>query len=179
MKMKQIACLSLAFLTLISVAKAQPPNTPPPPPPAPPQQLQPVAQPGPTNSVYDYHETFGPPFYTKNGNEFRAADGAPGAKYWQNRADYQLAAHLNDKTNEIVGTEVLTYTNNSPQKLGFIWMQLDQNLFKQDSRGNKQVPLDATGTPRSRNWGQGQVFDAGYKIKSVKILTEVKGSKSV
>ncbi|RYY35484.1 MAG: M1 family peptidase [Sphingobacteriaceae bacterium] len=123
------------------------------------------SQTAPSGPKYDYHETFGPMFYTKNGNEYRAADGQPGPKYWQNRADYQLSAHLNDQTNEITGTEILTYTNNSPQNLGFVWMQLDQNLFKQDSRGSAIVPV--TG---SRNGGRGQVFDAGYKIKSVKIL---------
>src|ERR1700744_83409 len=72
-------------------------------------------------SKYNYHEAFAPFFYTKNGNEFRAADGKPGPKYWQNRADYQLAATLNDVSNEITATEMLTYTNNSPQKLGFLW----------------------------------------------------------
>jgi hypothetical protein len=56
-------------------------------------------------------------------------------------------------------------------------MQLDQNLFKEGSRGIKQVPLDGNGNPRSRNWGQGQVFDAGFKIKSVKVLSIAKGSK--
>jgi len=84
---------------------------------------------------YSYTETFAPFFYTKNGNEYRAATGEPGPKYWQNRADYQLAAKLNDETNEITGTELLTYTNNSPLKLDFIWMQLDQNLFRQDQIG--------------------------------------------
>ena len=90
---------------------------------------------------YSYTETFAPFFYTKNGNEYRAATGEPGPKYWQNRADYQLAAKLNDETNEITGTEVLTYTNNSPLKMDFIWMQLDQNLFKQDSRGSAIMPI--------------------------------------
>lgn len=115
---------------------------------------------------YSYTETFAPFFYTKNGNEFRAASGEPGPKYWQNRADYQLDAKLNDETNEITGTEILTYTNNSPQKLGFLWMQLDQNLFKLDSRGSQIVPTNG-----SRNAGHGQEFDAGYKIKSVKLLS--------
>ncbi|MDF3078344.1 MAG: family metallopeptidase [Sphingobacteriaceae bacterium] len=121
---------------------------------------------------YDYHAAFAPFFYTRNGNEYRAADGQPGPKYWQNRADYQLSATLNDKTNEISGTEILTYTNNSPNKLGFLWMQLDQNLFKMNSRGTQIVPV--TG---SRNAGRGQVFDAGYKIKSVKLLSGT-GSKA-
>ena len=118
---------------------------------------------------YNYHDAFAPFFYTKNGTEYRAATGEPGPKYWQNRADYQLAVHLNEATNEIAGTEILTYTNNSPLKLNFIWMQLDQNLFKQDSRGSAIMPF--TG---SRNGGAGQAFDAGYKIKSVKVLSGAK-----
>ena len=162
MKFKLMANLTLAFLTIAGAVSAQQDNPPP------------VAP----NTKYDYHEAFGPPFFTKNGNEFRAADGAPGAKYWQNRADYQLAARLNDQTNEITGSEVLTYTNNSPQKLGFLWMNLEQNLFKQDSRGSAIVPL--AGNPpklNSRNWGRGQVFDAGFKIKSVKLVGE-KGAET-
>ncbi|MBS7564041.1 M1 family metallopeptidase [Mucilaginibacter sp. Bleaf8] len=147
MKNNLIAGLSLAFMAVAGVAHAQQPD-----------QNAPV-------SKYDYHDAFGPTFYSKNGTDFRAASGEPGAHYWQNRADYQLFARLNDQTNEITGTEVLTYTNNSPQKLGFLWMQLDQNLFKQESRGSAIVPL--TG---SRNGGHGQQFDAGYKIKSVKVM---------
>jgi hypothetical protein len=179
MKLNSTAVLVLAFCAGLSVAKAQTTPTP--------AQQQArvtgraveVADPNAPPTKYDYHETFKPFFYTKNGNEYRAADGQPGPKYWQNRADYQLNATLHEDANEVVGTEILTYTNNSPQKLGFIWMQLDQNLFKQDSRGIKQVPLDNTGTPRSRNWGQGQVFDAGFKIKSVKVLSISKGSKAI
>ncbi len=122
---------------------------------------------------YDYRDAFAPFFYTKNGNEYRAASGEPGPKYWQNRADYLLDVKLNEATNEIAGTEILTYTNNSPLKLNFIWMQLDQNLFKKDSRGSAIVPLNG-----SRNGGGGQEFDAGYKIKSVKILTGAKNEKA-
>ncbi len=121
-------------------------------------------------SKYDYHDTFSPVFYTKNGNEYRSAGGQPGIKYWQNRADYQLSAKLNDQMNEITGTEILTYTNNSPDKMSFIWMQLDQNLFKEDSRGTAIIP-----TTGSRNGGRGQRFDAGYKIKSIKVLSNIKG----
>ncbi|MGB4774064.1 MAG: M1 family peptidase, partial [Daejeonella sp.] len=120
----------------------------------------------PPASKYDYHETFGPMFYTKNGNEYRSASGQPGAKYWQNRADYQLSVKINDQTNEITGTEILTYTNNSQDKMSFIWMQLDQNLFKEDSRGNAIIP-----TGGSRNGARGQKFDGGYKIKSVRVLS--------
>jgi hypothetical protein len=119
---------------------------------------------------YNYHDAFAPLFYTKNGTEYRSASGQPGHKYWQNRADYVLNATLNDKTNEITGSEILTYTNNSPDKLSFLWMQLDQNLFRSDSRGWAIVPLSG-----SRNWGKGQKFDAGYKIKSIKLLAQEPG----
>ena len=122
------------------------------------------------SSKYNYHDAFAPFFYTQNGTAYRAATGEPGPKYWQNKADYQLAVKLNEATNEISGTEILSYTNNSPQQLKFLWMQLDQNLFKEDSRGNAIVPLNG-----SRNAGHGQKFDAGYKIKSVSLLT---GSKN-
>ncbi|SCX89930.1 M1 family metallopeptidase [Flavobacterium caeni] len=131
-----------------------------------------LAQAQHTPSKYDYYDTFNPLFYTQNGNEFRAADGSPGPKYWQNRADYVLTASLNDQTNEITGSEVLTYTNNSPEDLGFLWMYVDQNLFAKDSRGNAIIPLKG-----SRNGAQGQQFEGGHKIKSVKLLSS-SGGKS-
>jgi len=161
MKLILIAGLILTFTTAASVSQAQQ---------TPATTTASAASTTPATN-YDYHETFGPLFYTKNGTEYRAADGEPGPKYWQNRADYQLAATLHDETNEITGSEILTYTNNSPQKLGYLWMNLEQNLFKLDSRGTAIVPL--VGNPpvlTSRNWGRGQDFDAGYKIKSVKML---------
>ncbi|WP_428329898.1 M1 family metallopeptidase [Mucilaginibacter sp.] len=157
MKLNLIAGITLAFMAATNFSQAQ--------------QTPPATAPA-TN--YDYHETFGPLFYNKNGNEFRAADGQPGSKYWQNRADYQLAATLNDQTNQITGSEVLTYTNNSPQKLDYLWMNLEQNLFKLDSRGTAIVPLAG-----SRNWGRGQDFDAGYKIKSIKVIGEKGGETEV
>src|ERR1700743_2302313 len=69
-------------------------------------------------SKYNSREAFAPFFYTKNGNEYRAADGQPGPKYWQNRADYQLAATLNDVSNEITGSETITYNNKRSANIG-------------------------------------------------------------
>ncbi len=117
-------------------------------------------------SKYNYNDAFGPFFYTKNGTATRSASGQPGADYWQNKADYQITAKLDEKNNEIKGSEVISYTNNSPDKMGFLWMNLEQNLFKSDSRGNAVVPI--TG---SRNGAQGQIFDGGQKVKSVKIIS--------
>ncbi len=113
---------------------------------------------------YDYNEAFKPFFYPTTGTETRSASGQPGHKYWQNTADYVLNASLNDAKNEITVTSEITYTNNSPDQLGFLWLQLDQNLFAKDSRGNAVVPLSG-----SRNGAHGEELDGGYKIKSVKI----------
>ena len=121
-------------------------------------------------SNYNYHDAFAPFFYSKNGTSTRSASGQPGAEYWQNRADYVLTAKLNEAKNEIVGTDIITYTNNSPDQMNFVWMNVDQNLFKDDSRGNAVVPL--TG---SRNGARGEIFDGGHKIKSVKIISTNKG----
>ena len=131
------------------------------------------AQDAKPTSKYNYNETFANNFYTKNGTDTRSASGQPGAKYWQNRADYSLTATLNDQTKEIIGSETLTYTNNSPDKLGFLWMNVDQNLFKKDSRGNAIIPIKG-----SRNGAKGQDFDGGFKIKSIKIVSTA-GGKSV
>jgi Peptidase family M1 domain len=124
-------------------------------------------------SIYNYHDAFAPGFYTKNATETRSASGQPGAKYWQNRADYLLTVNLNEAKNEISGSAIVIYTNNSPDKLGFLWMQLDQNLFKKDSRGNAIIPTNG-----SRNGAKGETFDGGYKISSVKVISSINGKTS-
>ncbi|WP_050009556.1 M1 family aminopeptidase [Flavobacterium sp. B17] len=113
---------------------------------------------------YDYVEAFKPFFYTQTGTETRSASGQPGHAYWQNSADYHLNVSLDEVKNEITGTAEITYTNNSPDRLGFLWLQLDQNLFEKDSRGNAVVPMSG-----SRNGAHGEEFEGGYHIKSVKL----------
>jgi hypothetical protein len=122
------------------------------------------------DSKYDYQAAFAPFFYTKEGTNTRSASGQPGFEYWQNRADYQLSAKLDEEKNEISGTGIISYTNNSPDKMSFLWMNLDQNLFKSDSRGNAIIPIAG-----SRNGAQGQIFDGGFKIKTVKIVSVTNG----
>lgn len=119
-----------------------------------------------TVSRFDPFKLFSPLFYTYNGNSYRAADGEPGPSYWQNRADYQIDVKLDDAKREISGSVIIDYSNNSPQALSFLWLQLDQNLFTQNSRGQAKMP--ATG--RSRYGDAKSAFDGGYKIKSVKLL---------
>ena len=121
---------------------------------------------------YSYTEAFKPFFYQNNATETRSASGQPGHNYWQNSADYVLNATLNDATNEISGSAEITYTNNSYDNLNFLWLQLDQNLFKKDSRGNAVIPMGG-----SRNGAKGQEFDGGYTIISIEIVS-ANGKKS-
>lgn len=89
-----------------------------------------------TESIFDPHELFTQDLFTKNGNEFRSANGAPGAKYWQNRADYLLKATIDTVNNLLTGIETIKYSNNSPDPLSSLWLQLDQNTYKDDARSN-------------------------------------------
>jgi hypothetical protein len=66
-------------------------------------------------------------------NEYRAASGAPGYKYWQQRADYVIDVELDDANQRIVGRETITYKNLSPDSLNYLWLQLDHNIFAKDS----------------------------------------------
>ena len=125
-------------------------------------------------SIYNYNDAFGHGFYTKNGTETRSASGKPGHAYWQNSADYSIKVSLDDKNKGISGNETITYTNNSPDDLDFLWLQVDQNLFREDSRGNAIIPLNG-----SRNGAKGQKFDGGYYIGNVNIFyDESKKSKN-
>ncbi|MDQ7048303.1 MAG: M1 family metallopeptidase [Enterobacterales bacterium] len=66
-------------------------------------------------------------------NNYRTASGAPGHQYWQQRADYVIKVTLDDKNQQLLATEKVTYYNQSPDKLTYLWLQLDQNRFKRDS----------------------------------------------
>jgi hypothetical protein len=132
-----------------------------------------MAQQPSTVSKYDYYKAFSPDFYSKSATDTRSASGQPGPEYWQNRADYVLNANLNDANSEITGTEILTYTNNSPDKLSFLWMNLEQNAFKTDSRSNAVIPPNG-----SRGGTRGEVLDGGFRIKSVKMISNNKGKTS-
>lgn len=126
-------------------------------------------------SKYDQHLLFGPLFYPTAGNEFRAASGEPGHAYWQNRADYKITASLNEEKNEITGSVIISYKNNSPQELPYIWLQLDQNLYDLQSRGQAKMP--ATG--RSRYGDAKSTFSGGYKITAVQLVSTGKPSENI
>lgn len=113
-------------------------------------------------SVYNHKEAFNPQFYPYTGNDYRSASGEPGPKYWQNRADYKISAALDTGTHIVSGDVEITYTNNSPDNLKFLWLQLDQNIYKKDSRGS------ATTTETGGRWANSNFTD-GYSIKSVSV----------
>ena len=113
-------------------------------------------------SNYDHRETFHPQFYPYPGNDFRSASGEPGSRYWQNRADYVIQCKLDTATHTLTGDVVITYTNNSPDALRFIWLQLDQNIYKKDSRAS------ATTTETGGRWANGG-FTNGYEISNLQL----------
>jgi len=69
-------------------------------------------------------------------NEYRTASGAPGSKYWQQRADYDIEATLDEKNLVLTGKEIVTYYNNSPDKLSYLWLQLDENQHTPTAESN-------------------------------------------
>src|SRR3989442_11083997 len=66
-------------------------------------------------------------------NLIREGAGTPGPRYWQQRADYMIRATLDTATHTIAGSETLRYANNSPDTLHYLWLQLDQNIYKAKS----------------------------------------------
>ena len=116
-------------------------------------------------------------------NTYRTGSGAPGTNYWQQRADYMIHVELNDENQLLTGSETITYYNNAPESLKFLWLQLDQNMladqsiFNQTKTGSVKdsIPASfftlATGVPSSD-------YKGGYNIKSVIGFTNISGSKS-
>ncbi|HEY1021298.1 MAG TPA: M1 family metallopeptidase, partial [Flavisolibacter sp.] len=72
-------------------------------------------------------------------NEYRAASGAPGPKYWQQRADYDIKATLDEKNLKLTGSETVTYYNNSGETLTYLWLQLDENEHSSENNANYQT----------------------------------------
>src|SRR5690349_14268304 len=113
-------------------------------------------------STYNAKEAFNPQFYPYPGSDFRSASGEPGPKYWQNRADYVINCTLDTIKHSISGNVDITYTNNSPDNLKFLWLQLDQNIYRKDSRAS------ATTTEQGGRWANAK-FTEGDVIKSVSV----------
>ncbi len=113
-------------------------------------------------SNYDHREAFNPLFYPQSGNDFRSGSGEPGPKYWQNRADYSINATLDTAKHSISSEVEITYTNNSPDNLRFLWLQVDQNIYTKNSRASY------TTTQEGGRWANSKFTD-GDMIKSLSV----------
>jgi peptidase M1-like protein len=143
-----VLLLSLAAAPL---AAQQPGNAPSQP--ARPLNLQPALKPPVADTGIFSPIPLPPP------SEVRRADGAPGPRYWQQRADYTIKATLDTAAKRLSASEQIRYTNNSPDTLRFVWMQVDQNLFRPGSTGSLLFAAD------SRFGGAG--FPGGFEIATL------------
>jgi hypothetical protein len=116
-------------------------------------------------SKYDQHKLFDPTFLSEPGTAYRSGSGQPGPLYWQNYASYKINASLDAKDNIVSGSETITYTNNSPDRLPYLWLQLDQNLFTKDSRGAETTPYNGS------RFGN-EDFNGGDVIQSVTVTED-------
>ncbi|HVV55918.1 MAG TPA: M1 family metallopeptidase, partial [Mucilaginibacter sp.] len=106
-------------------------------------------------SNYQPADLFSPMFFPEHGDEVHAATGEPGPKYWQNRANYHIKASIDTATKTLSATEEITYINNSPDALQFLWLQLDQNTYKKDARSNFLTGME----PPAANHTKGYEFE--------------------
>jgi len=108
---------------------------------------------------YDPQKTFATLTMPDPVNSYRSANGAPGPRYWQNNADYELHAKIDPAAKVLSGDEIITYTNNSPDALTSLWIQLDQNTYRHDARS-----IASRGRERDG-------FTDGYVLDAVEIDT--------
>ncbi len=93
-------------------------------------------------AAYNPRKAFDPFFNHQSGTQYRSADGQPGPGYWVNRTDYKITARLDTVRKTITAKEIITYTNNSPNNLHFLWILLDQNRYTKNSKSaavSKQI----------------------------------------
>lgn len=107
--------------------------------------------------AYDPVKTFAPLTLPDPVNSYRSSNGAPGPDYWQNSADYELHANLDTSAKVLSATETIRYVNNSPDELPSLWLQLDQNMYRKDSRASEM-----SARPRAD-------FTEGFVIDSIAI----------
>jgi hypothetical protein len=104
-------------------------------------------------------------------NMFRTASGAPGPAYYQQRADYKINVELDDKLSRMYGSETVTYYNNAPESLDYLWVQLDQNIARRDSQtpliDNQTMPTSTSPENFAKSY-MGKGFDGGFNLEYVK-----------
>ena len=148
----------LAFLLISVIGMAQPPQS------------------NPGSNHGNRFEQLG--YLLQSPNEYRTASGAPGPKYWQQRADYDMSVELDEPNLRLTGTETITYFNNSPDQLTYIWMQLDGNIHDpnsdnlRNSRNRMETQMSSNQLTRLEQWRMAEEQGLGVKITK---LTDAAG----
>ena len=104
-------------------------------------------------------------------NMYRSASGTPGPNYYQQQADYKMDIELDDKNAKLYGTETITYHNNAPESLEFLWLQLDQNVRAEDSKAPLRNSSSVTSAYNAQTFTKAFMktsFDGGFKIQYVR-----------
>lgn len=131
------------------------------------QKDQPEPQKGHTNTnkFKQLYDEFATP------NMFRTGSGAPGPAYYQQQADYKMDIEIDDKNAKLYGFETITYTNNSPDTLEYLWVQLDQNMRAKDSKTPLIQSDNKSTVSQPSSFAKKflkQPFDGGFNIQQVK-----------
>lgn len=155
MKLFKYLCLSIAFISFSAYAQDQ----------------EQEVKTGHTNEnkFKQLYDEFATP------NMYRTGSGAPGPAYYQQQADYKMDIEINDETAVLSGYETITYTNNSPDVLTYLWVQLDQNVRQKDSPSkdiNSSRITPALSPSRFASSYMSERFDGGFNIEEV---TSTKG----
>ena len=113
-------------------------------------------------------------------NEYRTASGAPGPMYWQQRADYDITCSLDDKKQTLTGSETVTYYNNSPDELTYIWLQLDENQHNSLKNANYQLSSNLAKSYNLRDLKkieENEKVDNGYGDNITQLIDASTGKK--
>lgn len=161
--LRPLCMLAVTAVALSSVAQSRP---------------APVSASGPEPpTAYDPRLTFAPLTLPEPVNTYRSGNGAPGPGYWQNAADYELHADLDTKAKQLGATEIITYTNNSPDTLTSLWVQLEQNTYRKDSRSRLASGGVRRGRRQSADTGPAPSTE-GFVFDSVEIESGKQTSKA-
>ncbi|MGB6974776.1 MAG: M1 family metallopeptidase [Terracidiphilus sp.] len=125
---------------------------------------------------YDPRVAFAPLTLPNPVNAYRSGNGAPGPAYWQNEADYEMHAVLDAKDKILRNDEVITYTNKSPDALDSLWLHMEQNTYRKDSRAHRM--MGAPPRRRSNAENSQPQFTEGFQLDSVTIERGAKSEKA-
>lgn len=162
--MRRRSLLATAAIALsATLAVAQPPEG---------QQRRPqMPDTGGPSATYDPLKTFADFTMPYPQNVYRGGNGAPGPNYWQNQADYEMHASIDTASHTLTNDETITYTNNSPDKLNSLWLQVEQNTYRLDSRARSFA--GGSRRPGADQSSEGTIFE------SVELIANAKGAKPI